>query len=136
MLKHLELASQLHSRTKSLLPTGFELQILSALNTEKHMVTFPQVGRFTSHTPLIFQSMRLTKTRLQYAIYNLITQLDLGLQKSQQTCSLLLQIQQKLSATNKVFNLLVPKISPYLVPKISPYLVPKISPYLETVYSD
>ena len=119
MLTHLELASQLHSRTKSLLPTGFELQKLSAFTTEKHMVTFPQVGRFTSHTPLNFHSKRLTKTRLQYAIYNLITQLDLGLQKSQQTCSLLLQIQQKISATNKVFNLLVPKISPYLVPKIS-----------------
>ena len=127
MCKHLELASQLHSRTKSLLPTGFELQILSALTTEKHMVTFPQIGRFTSHTPLKIHSRRLTKTRLQSAIYNLITQLDLGLQKSQQTCSLLLQKQQKLSATNKVFNLLVPKISPYLVPKISPYLVPKIS---------
>jgi len=119
MLPHLELASQLHSRTKSLLPTGFELQILSAFTTEKHMVTFPQIGRFTSHTPLNFHSMRLTKTRLQYAIYNLITQLDLGLQKSQQTCSLLLQIQQKISATNKVFN-----------PKISPY----ISPYFEPIY--
>ena len=81
MLPHLELASQLHSRTKSLLPTGFELQILSTFTTEKHMVTFPEIGRFTSHIPLNFHSMRLTKTRLQYAIYNLITQLDLGLQK-------------------------------------------------------
>ena len=119
MLTHLELASQLHSRTKSLLPTGFELQILSALNTEKHMVTFPQIGRFTLHTPLKIHSKRLTNTRLQSAIYNLITQLDLGLQKIAATCSLLLQSQQKLSATNKVFN-----------PKISPY----ISPYLEPIY--
>ena len=83
------------------------------------MVTFPQIGRFTSHTPLNFHSRRLTKTRLQSAIYNLITQLDLGLQKSQQTCSLLLQLQQENSATNKVFN-----------PKISPY----ISPYFEHIY--
>jgi len=88
-------------------------------STEKHMVTIPQVGRFTLHTPLKIHSRRLTKTRLQCAIYNLITQVDLGLQKSQQTSPLLLQHQQKLSATNKVFNLLVPKISPYLVPKIS-----------------
>ena len=119
MLTHLELASQLHSRTKSLLPTGFELQTLSGFTTEIHMVTFPQIGRFTSHTPLNFHSKRLTKTRLQCAIYNLITQLDLGLQKIAATCSLLLQSQQKLSATNKVFN-----------PKISPY----ISPYLEPIY--
>ena len=88
-------------------------------NTEKHMVTFPQIGRFTLHTPLKIHSKRLTKTRLQSAIYNLITQLDLGLQKSQQTCSLLLQLQQKNSATNKVFN-----------PRISPY----ISPYFEPIY--
>ena len=102
------------------MPTGFELQILSAFTTEKHMVTFPQIGRFTLHTPLKIHSKRLTKTRLQSAIYNLITQLDLGLQKV--AADLFFAVATSAEKFCYKQGLQVPKLSPY------------ISPYLEPIY--
>jgi hypothetical protein len=85
------------------------------------MVTFPQIGRFTSHTPLKIHSKRLTNTRLQSAIYNLITQLDLGLQKI--AADLFFAVATSAEKFCYKQGLQVPKLSPYISPCLEPIYI-------------